>query len=77
MSKEGLRVTGSGKTITVYVPHEVAYDLEKIQRVQAALVNRLGHTTCYSGYDIYFKQEEIYSVNARTLDLNPVGHTAG
>jgi hypothetical protein len=39
-------------------------------------VNRLGHTTCYSGYDIYFKQEEVYSVNAKTLEINPVTYTS-
>jgi hypothetical protein len=61
---------GSNRIITVTIPRDVGFDLKKIQKIQADLVTRLGHTGCYSGFDILFKQEQEFVVNAGSLALH-------
>jgi hypothetical protein len=66
-------MSGPGRQITVTIPHDVGFDLKKIQKIQADLVARLGHTGCYSGFDILFKQEQEFMVNPGSLDLHVSG----
>ena len=66
------KISRDGRTVTVTIPHEVGFDLRKIQEIQAALVARLGHPGCYSGRDILFQQEVEFSVDAKTLELRSV-----
>ena len=61
-----------GRTVTITVPREVAFDLKKIQKIQEEVVTRLGHTGCYSGFDILFKQEQDFIVDRKTLALHPI-----
>lgn len=62
----------STPTITVHIPRDVGNDLAKIQKIQAALVSRLGHPGCYSGFNILFQQEVEFAVNAASLELTPI-----
>lgn len=62
----------STPTITVNIPRDVGNDLAKIQKIQAALVSRLGHPACYSGFNILFQQEVEFVVNAASLELTPI-----
>jgi hypothetical protein len=38
--------------VRVSVPVDVAYDLDRFQKVQRDILGRLGHAQCYSGWDI-------------------------
>jgi len=64
---------GSDRLVTVTIPHDVGFDLKKIQKIQADLVARLGHASCYSGFDILFRQEREFAVNPGSLDLHVPG----
>jgi hypothetical protein len=59
-------------TITVHIPRDVGNDLAKIQKIQQALVSRLGHPGCYSGFNILFQQEVEFAVNPASLELSPI-----
>ena len=61
------------RVVTVTIPREVAFDLKKIQKIQADLVARLGHASCYSGFDILFRQEREFAVNPGSLDIHALG----
>ncbi len=54
-------------TIRVLIPAEVSFDLEKMKKVTAAVLGRLGCGGCHSGYDISFIHEREFVVNAKTL----------
>ena len=77
MGKDAASISRSNQTVTVTVPREVAYDLRKIQKIQEDLLGRLGHPGCYSGWDILFRTEIDYSVNAKTLELQGVASRIG
>ena len=59
------------KLVTVTLPEGVGNDLKKILKIQKDLLGRLGHPNCYSGFDILFRQESDWSVDPKTLDLQP------
>jgi hypothetical protein len=63
-----------GKLVTVTIPHDVGSDLNKILKIQKDLLGRLGHPACYSGFDILFRLESEYTVNSKTLELQPTAH---
>jgi hypothetical protein len=54
----------SGKTVHVTVPTKVFYNLESMQKVTEALMTRLGHTGCCSGFDVRFHVEDSFVVDA-------------
>ena len=73
MESTEFRSVGSlGVPITVRVPPEVAFDLEKAQRVQASILKRLGCQTCCSGFDIRFRLEEEFIADAK-LNVRSLG----
>jgi hypothetical protein len=57
------------KLVTVTLPEGVGNDLKKVLKIQKDLLGRLGHPSCYSGFDILFRQESDWSVDPKTLDL--------
>ena len=68
-------VPSRGNTIRVFVPHEVAYNLERLQKTLANVVDRLGCPGCHSGFDVRFIQERDFVVNPKSLaveDLSAV-----
>lgn len=58
--------------VRVIIPHDVAYNLEKLQKVMASVLGRLGCQGCTSGFDIRFIQERDFLVNAKTLGVEPI-----
>jgi hypothetical protein len=54
----------SSRTVHVTVPTKVFNDLESMQKVTAALMNRLGHSACCSGFDVRFHVEDSFVVDA-------------
>src|SRR5512132_2058438 len=40
--------------VRVIIPHDVAYNLEKLQKVMASVLGRLGCQGCTAGFDIRF-----------------------
>ena len=63
-----------GRLVTVTIPHDVGNDLNKILKIQKDLVGRLGHATCYSGFDILFQLESDITVNSKTLELQSAAY---
>jgi hypothetical protein len=63
-----------GRLVTVTVSHDVGNDLNKIMKIQKDLLGRLGHAGCYSGFDILFQLESDFTVNSKTLELQPAAH---
>jgi hypothetical protein len=66
-----------GRIVTVTVPREVAFDLKKIQKIQEEVVTRLGHSGCYSGFDVLFRMEQDYIVDRKSFELHPVAVQIG
>jgi hypothetical protein len=67
------RVAFKGNVVTVTIPRAVSFDLQKIQKIQAELVSRLGHSACYSGFDILFQEEREFIVDPASLALRGLG----
>jgi hypothetical protein len=66
-----LRAAGLGNVVRVSVPAEVYFNLDKIQKVQKDIFNRLGHPHCYSGWDIRLDLERNFMVDER-LNVKPM-----
>jgi hypothetical protein len=58
-----------GRSIRIYVTREVAYDLDKMQRVTANVLNKVGCPTCHSGRYLDFQIVEDFVVNPDTLEV--------
>jgi hypothetical protein len=56
--------------ITVRVPRNLT--LEQAQRVVANVVSAVGHTACFSGFDIRFTNAVDYAVNPESLAVREV-----
>jgi len=57
------------RSVRIVVPREVAFNLERMQKVTANLLGRLGCSQCHSGFDIRFLQELDFVVNSKTLEV--------
>jgi hypothetical protein len=57
-----VRMKVRGQRVTISAPREVLYDIKKLQRVQEVVLGKLGHTGCYSGFDIRWRQFEDFGV---------------
>ena len=55
----------TGRTIRVTVPHDVHFNIEKMQRIQKDILGRLGCGACCSGWDIRFDIERSFLVDAQ------------
>jgi hypothetical protein len=49
-----LRAAGASNVVRVSLPAEVAFNLDRFQKVQADIFERLGHPHCVSGWDVRF-----------------------
>ncbi|HXM56331.1 MAG TPA: hypothetical protein VOB72_13140 [Candidatus Dormibacteraeota bacterium] len=61
------RTTGVtfNRPVTVRVPMDVLYDIDKVQRIQKDILGRLGCMACCSGFDIRFVHESEFVVDAK------------
>jgi hypothetical protein len=57
------------RRVHVYVTKEVAFSLEKMNKVTKAVLGRLGCDNCHSGRLIDFHIIEDFVVNPKTLDV--------
>ena len=58
-----------GHAVNIFVPREVAFDLEKMRRVTEQVLNKLGCGGCHSGRILNFHTLEDFVVNAKTLQV--------
>ena len=56
--------------VTVRTPHNLT--LEQAQKVVANVVSKLGHTGCFSGFDIRFTNAVDYAVQEKTLEVREI-----
>ena len=67
------RLADIGRTVRVSVPAEVAFNFDKMNKVTATVLGRLGCPACHSGFDIRFMIERDFVVNAK-LEVIGAGH---
>lgn len=67
-----LRTAGVSNVVHVTVPAEVAFNLDKFQKVQADIFGRLGHPNCYSGWDVRWDLVRQFAVD-RDLNVRQAG----
>lgn len=60
-----LRAAGASNVVRVALPVEVAFNLDRFQKVQAEIFERLGHPHCVSGWDVRFDMIRQYVVDAK------------
>lgn len=58
--------------VRIQVPMSVAYDLEKMQKVTATVLERLGCGGCHSGRVLDFVHMDEFVVNPETLEVRDV-----
>jgi hypothetical protein len=55
---------GPSRTVHVTLPAEVAFDLEKFQKVQGDILGKLGCMACCSGWDIKYDVQRRFIADA-------------
>jgi hypothetical protein len=58
--------------VRVHVPTTVAYDLEKLQKVTTAVLEKLGCGGCHSGRTLEFVHLDEFVVEPGTLEVKEV-----
>ena len=55
--KQGAQLAdwASGRVVHVVIPVDVAFDLGRMQKVTASILERMGCSNCYSGLNIQFE----------------------
>src|SRR5215471_269657 len=61
------------RPVNIYVSRDVAFNLEKITKVTAEVLNRLGCGQCHSGRILFFHSLEDFVVNPKTLAVEELG----
>lgn len=57
-------------TINVFVTREISFDLERMNRVTAAVLKRLGCENCHSGHILNYHSLQDFIVNPKTLEID-------
>jgi hypothetical protein len=65
------------KAIRVMLTRDVAFDLAKMQKVTASVLERLGCGGCHSGHLIEYHVLTDFVVNPKTLELQELPGTFG
>ncbi len=58
----------ASRTVRVFISPDVAFSLEKMTKVTANVLGRLGCPQCHSGFDIRFIHELDFVINPKTLE---------
>lgn len=58
--------------VRIFVQHDVAYDLQKMNRITAAVLGKLGCGGCHSGRILDFVTLRDFVVNPKTLEVNEI-----
>lgn len=56
--------------IRIRVTRDVTFDLKKMQKVTASILDRLGCGGCHSGHILEFHEIREFAVNPRTLEVD-------
>lgn len=56
--------------VRIFVPHDVAFDLKKMNKITAAVLDKLGCGACHSGRILDFQSLQDFVVNPKTLEVN-------
>ena len=56
--------------VRIFVNREVAYDINKMNRVTATVLGKLGCPNCHSGRILDYRMIEDFVVNPKTLEVN-------
>ncbi len=57
------------ESVRIYVSREVTYDLGKMAKITASVLERLGCPGCHSGRFLDFRTIEDFVVNPKTLEV--------
>lgn len=60
------------KTIRLTIPAKVAFNLDRLQKSIVNLVDRLGCTRCFSGFDCTFTTERMFRVDPDSLKIDTI-----
>ncbi|MBC5782290.1 hypothetical protein H8N03_04995 [Ramlibacter sp. USB13] len=58
-----------GDRVRVFVNHDIAFDLQKMNKITANVLGKLGCGGCHSGRILEFVTLRDFVVNPRTLDV--------
>ena len=59
-------------SVQVYVNGDVLYNLEKMQKITAEILGRLGCGGCHSGHVLDFQHLQEFVVNPQTLEVEEI-----
>lgn len=58
--------------VRVFIPNEVAFDLNKMNKITADVLKKLGCGGCHSGRILDFVSLQHFVVNAKSLEVHEV-----
>lgn len=58
--------------VRVFVPYDVDFNLEKMNKITADVLRQLGCGGCHSGRDLEFVRMQDFVVDRQSLDVRPV-----
>ena len=60
------------KTVRINVTREIAFDLDKTEKIRRQVMEQLGHPGCTSGHILDFHILDEFVVNPENLNVTPV-----
>ena len=63
--------------VRIALTRDVAFDLKKMQKVTASILDRLGCGGCHSGHILEFLEIREFVVNPKTLDVQELPQGSG
>lgn len=61
-----------GERVRVFVQHDVSFNLEKMNRITASVLGKLGCGGCHSGRILEFVSLRDFVVNPKSLDVHEI-----
>lgn len=58
--------------IVIHVPHEVAFNLKRMNELTAKVLGKLGCDGCHSGRILEFRVIREFAVNPKTLEIQDI-----
>jgi hypothetical protein len=59
--------------VRVYVPHDAAYNLDKMHKITATVLGKLGCGGCHSGRILDFVTLNEFIIHPKTLEVHELG----
>jgi hypothetical protein len=66
-----------GERVRIFIPNDVAFDLNKMNKITAAVLGKLGCGGCHSGRILDFVSLQDFIVNPKTLEVQETIGTRG